>query len=304
MIDQARVVGIGHCACRSTMQRCDAPREACMMFDDTCDFLAITFSANREILRTFGPDSREMEDAVLRLDKDIAHLLSFLEREVGRENLLVVLTASRGISYDVKQMTELRMPTGFFNPNQAMTILRSYLNVVYGESNWVKGYHNHQIYLDHVMIEDANINLYAMQDRVADFMMQFSGVSHVMTAHTLREAGNSSPVFMKIQNGFFPKRSGDVFVILNPGWQEKNGHEMNTGSGFWYDSHVPLIWYGWKIPRKNSSRRIDIRTAELLGQSQSQLIRPIVPCSHHDDSVSGRPRRELAYCHRTRHDKG
>ncbi len=226
--------------------------------DDTCDFLAITFSANREILRTFGPDSREMEDAVLRLDKDIAHLLSFLEREVGRENLLVVLTASRGISYDVKQMTELRMPTGFFNPNQAMTILRSYLNVVYGESNWVKGYHNHQIYLDHVMIEDANINLYAMQDRVADFMMQFSGVSHVMTAHTLREAGNSSPVFMKIQNGFFPKRSGDVFVILNPGWQEKNGHEMNTGSGFWYDSHVPLIWYGWKIPRKNSSRRIDM----------------------------------------------
>ncbi len=39
MIDQARVVGIGHCACRSTMNRCDAPREACMMFDDTCDFL-------------------------------------------------------------------------------------------------------------------------------------------------------------------------------------------------------------------------------------------------------------------------
>jgi hypothetical protein len=226
--------------------------------DDTCDFLAVSFSANREILRTFGPESVEMEDAVLRLDNDLAHLLSFLEKEVGRENMLVVLTASRGVSYDVKQMTRLKIPTGFFNPNQAMTLLSSYLNVIYGERYWVKGYHNHQIYLDHVMIEDAGLNLYAMQDRVADFMLQFSGVSHVMTAHTLNEAGNSSPVFMKIQNGFYPKRSGDVFIVLNPGWQEKNGHAINTGSGFWYDSHVPLVWYGWKIPRKTSSRRIDM----------------------------------------------
>ena len=226
--------------------------------DDTCDFLAITFSANREILRTFGPASREMEDALLRLDKDLAHLISFLEQEVGRENTLILLTASRGVACDVKQMDGLGMPSGFFNPNQAMTLLRSYLNVVYGEGNWVKGYYNHQIYLDHVMIEDANINLYAMQDRVADFMIQFTGVSHVMTAHTLREAGNSSPVFMKIQNGFFPKRSGDVFVVLNPGWQEKNSTEMNTGSGFWYDSHVPLIWYGWKIARGTSFHRIDM----------------------------------------------
>ena len=226
--------------------------------DDTCDFLAITFSANHRILRNFGAHSREMEDALLRLDRDIAHLLSFLEREVGRENMLVVLTGSHGISNDVKQMTSLKMPTGYFNPHQAMTLLRSYLNVIYGEANWVKGFHNHQIYLDHVMIEDANINLYSMQDRVADFMLQFSGISHVMTAHALREAGNSSPVFMKIQNGFFPKRSGDVFVVLNPGWQEKDGGTNITGSGFWNDSHVPLIWYGWKIPRRTSFHRIDM----------------------------------------------
>ncbi len=226
--------------------------------DDTCDFLSITFSANRHILRTFGASSQEMEDALLRLDRDIAHLLSFLEREVGRENLLVVLTGTHGISHDVKQMSHLKMPAGYFNPNQAMTLLRSYLNVIYGEANWIKGFHNHQIYLDHVMIEDANINLYAMQDRVADFMLQFSGISHVMTAHALQEAGNSSPVFMKIQNGFFPKRSGDVFVVLNPGWQEKDGGTGITGSGFWNDSHVPLIWYGWKIPRRTSFHRIDM----------------------------------------------
>ncbi len=218
--------------------------------DDTCDFLAVVFSAGKYVLQTFGRDSREMEDLLLRLDHDVAHLLSFLEREVGRENLLVILTATRGVSPDAQYLESLKMPAGYFNPNQAMSLLRSYLNVIYGEALWVKGYHNHQIYLDHVLIEDANISLYSMQDRVADFMLQFTGVSHVMTAHALREAGNSNPVFMKIQNGFYPKRSGDVFVVLDPGWQEKNGHQETTGAGFWYDTHVPLIWYGWRIPRK------------------------------------------------------
>ncbi len=226
--------------------------------DDTCDFLAVVFSAGHYVAETFGSDSREMEDLLIRLDQDLAHLISFLEREVGRENLLLILTATRGVSPDPSYLTEMKLPAGYFHPNQAVALLRSYLNVIYGEGNWVKGYHNHQIYLDHVLIEDANISLYAMQDRVADFILQFTGVSHVMTAHALRESGNNNPVFRKIQNGFYPKRSGDVFVVLDPGWQEKGDGVGTTGAGFWYDSHVPLIWYGWKIPRTTITREVQM----------------------------------------------
>jgi len=226
--------------------------------DNTCDFLGVVFSANHYILDAFGPMSVEAEDAMLRLDQDIADFISFIDKEIGKENVLLILTASRGITPDPTYMQTLRMPSGYFNPNQAMALLRSYLNVIYGEGNWVKGYHNHQIYLNHILIENANLNLYTMQDKVADFMIQFIGVNRTITAHALRESGNTGDLFIRLQNGYFPKRSGDIFVILDPGWEEKTGDKESNGTGFWYDSHVPLIWYGWKMPRKIIYYPVDI----------------------------------------------
>jgi Pyruvate/2-oxoacid:ferredoxin oxidoreductase delta subunit/DNA-binding transcriptional ArsR family regulator len=39
LIDEAEVLGLAHCACRTAFANCDAPLEACMLFDDTCRYL-------------------------------------------------------------------------------------------------------------------------------------------------------------------------------------------------------------------------------------------------------------------------
>ena len=58
-----------------------------------------------------------------------------------------------------------------------MQLLRSYLNAVYGEGDWVKGYSERQVFLNRTLIEDAKIPLEDVQKKVARFLVQFSGVA-------------------------------------------------------------------------------------------------------------------------------
>jgi len=56
---------------------------------------------------------------------------------------------------------------------------------------------------------------------------------------------------VKFQNSYNQRRSGDVIINLEPGWVERNGKVTSANSPYDYDSHVPLIFYGWKTKRKS-----------------------------------------------------
>lgn len=217
--------------------------------DDYPDVITIGFDATEAIGRQYGPNSVEMEDAFLRLDQELAHLLTFIDEQVGKENALVFLTAEHGLAEIPDYLTDKKIPAGYFNYMGAMSLLGSYLNVVYGNGEWIKSYHTQQIYLNHNLIEDAKIPLAEIQTKVAQFMLQFSGVANTVTATTLQTANFTNGIFANIQNGFNQKRSGDVIVNLKSGWVEKDEGATGSTSGYSYDTRVPLIWYGWKIGR-------------------------------------------------------
>ena len=217
--------------------------------DDYPDVITIGFDATEAIGRQYGPNSVEMEDAFLRLDQELAHLLTFIDEQVGKENALVFLTAEHGLAEIPDYLTDKKIPAGYFNYMGAMSLLGSYLNVVYGNGEWIKSYHTQQIYLNHNLIEDAKIPLAEIQTKVAQFMLQFSGVANTVTATTLQTANFTNGIFANIQNGFNQKRSGDVIVNLKSGWVEKDEDATGSTSGYSYDTRVPLIWYGWKIGR-------------------------------------------------------
>jgi predicted AlkP superfamily pyrophosphatase or phosphodiesterase len=227
--------------------------------DDVTDFLSISFSATDYIGHRFGPSSVEMGDAIFRLDKEIADLLTFLNDSLGKKNVLVYFTASHGISEIPTVLSKNRIPAGYFMQNQALQLLRSYLNAVYGEGDWVKGYSERQIFLNRTLIEDARIPLEEIQKKVSRFLVQFSGVSsaYPYTAFEANDYNNGN--LRKIINSFSPQRSGDVIVTLNPGWVEKEGNSVtHHNSPYEYDSHVPLIWYGWSVNRASVSRHVNM----------------------------------------------
>lgn len=227
--------------------------------DDVTDFLSICYSATDNIGHRFGPSSREMGDAILRLDDEIRYLLTYLNDSIGKRNILIYFTSSHGISEIPAVLERNRIPSGYFRQNQALQLLRSYMNAVYGEGDWVKGYSERQVFLNRTLIEDARLSLEEVQKKVARFLVQFSGVAaaYPYSVFEANDFGNGN--LKRIMNNFNPQRSGDVIITLNPGWVEKEGdYVTNHNSPYECDSHVPLIWYGWTVNRAVVSRKVNM----------------------------------------------
>ena len=222
------------------------------------DILLVGFSASEYIGKLYGANSVEMEDIFLRLDRDLEHFLSFIDENIGVENTLLFLTADHGIAYIPKYLEASGVPSGIFNQYQAMSLLGSYLNVLYGKGDWIKLYDNQQIYLNQNLIEDSKLSLESFQTTVAQFMVQFTGVANTMTTTTLQKSNFTTGIFYKMQNSYNQKRTGDVILNLEPGWIDKSDNATLPNSSYSYDAHVPLFWFGWKIPRKTIYQAVDI----------------------------------------------
>jgi hypothetical protein len=223
---------------------------------EVTDLIHIGFNATTFLAEKFTTWSVEMQDTYLRLDGDLAHLLEFLDSELGLENVLVYLTAENAHAVDPRYLEAHRIPSGFFNYRTSISLLRSYLNAVYGQGDWVTFYHAHQIYLNHQLIEDSGLTLEEVQSRVASFMVQMEGVSNAIQSHVLQRNHFTDGVLQRIQNSYYQKRSGDVIIYLTPGWIEHSNMAENTLSEFKYAPHVPLIFYGWKVKRNSLAYRV------------------------------------------------
>jgi predicted AlkP superfamily pyrophosphatase or phosphodiesterase len=254
--------------------------------DEIPDFLSVCYSSTDYIGHRFGPSSVETGDAILRLDKEIEKLLTFLYDNLGKKNILVYFTSAHGVSEIPAVMGDTRIPAGYFKQNQALQLLRSYLNAVYGEGNWVKGFSERQIFLNRALIEDARIPLEDIQKKTARFMVQFSGVASAYPYYAFEANDFGNGHLRKIVNNFSPQRSGDVIVILNPGWVEKEEDQVtNHNSPYEYDSHVPLIWYGWTVNRSTVMRKVNMTD---VAATLSSLCRVPYP-----NACTGEPMSEL-----------
>jgi len=219
------------------------------------DIIHIGFNATKYLADHFSTWSVETQDTYLRLDQDLEHLLTFLDEQLGMENVLVYLTAENAMAVDPRYLSESRIPSGYFNYRTSVSLLKSYLNAIYGRGEWVSFYYAQQIYLNHQLIEDSNLSLNEVQDQVARFMVQMAGVSNAVQSYVLQQNYFTDGVLHRIQNSYYQKRSGDVILYLTPGWVE-HSKVGSAFSEFRYAPHVPMIFYGWKINRVSIPYRV------------------------------------------------
>ncbi len=177
----------------------------------------------------------------------------------GAENVLFVLTSDHGASgaWDAGTVKRDR-----FNVSQFKMILNSFLGVQFGAGggeDWVLDYIDGQLYLNHNLIYKNNLSLVEVQNRAATFALQFRGVSHVLTSTALRSGYYGAGYGQRMQNSFYPRRGGDLMLCLMPGWiEERPDSRSLPGSMYDYDTHVPLILFGWRIPAREVDTEIDM----------------------------------------------
>lgn len=224
--------------------------------DATPDLLCVCLDASRRISEAYGPESVEVEDMYYRLDRDLADFLTFVFAQVRDGNATVVLTSDHGTSPSYDATTE---EPDRFNARQFEVIVNGFLNVRYGTGDWVVTYGDKCIWLNHNLIYERGLDLADVQNEVAIFAMQFRGVSHALSATAMRSSYFGSGYARRMQNSFYPRRSGDVILNLMPGWiEERDRCRSMSGSMYGYDTEVPLVFYGTGAGQQHVQRRVDM----------------------------------------------
>src|SRR5690554_1249471 len=225
---------------------------------NTTDMLAMSFSATDAVGHQFGPSSVEVQDTYLRLDRAMAKLLDYLDENFGKENVLLFLTSDHAASYVTSYLVEEGIPGGYIDNKENLTALRSFMEKKYGEDLFLT-MSNFDIFLNRPLIEEKGLNLPAVQQEVAQFMMTLKGVAGAIPATVLANHEFTQGIRARVQKGYNQKRSGDVSIWLEPHTLSGSNTRGTTHGSPWnYDSHAPMHWYGWTVPAGRSSYPVNI----------------------------------------------
>ena len=261
--------------------------------DEFPDLLAISYSATDVAGHTFGPQSVEIQDMYLRLDQNIEELLNTLDEQVGRENYTLFLTADHAAIPNAQFSDDHKLPAGIAPITTLQFALANFLNNKYEQQNILQKFNYEQVYLDQDLILKSGLDLSSVQRSAADFLLTQDGIVGALTAHELLSENYEDGARHKVQNGFHPKRSGDIIVTFLPGYVQNTTAGMTLdklkgtthGSGYNYDSHVPLLWMGAGIPGGSSVREVNVTD---IAPSLAMILKLQLP-----SGSSGKPLQEL-----------
>ncbi len=226
--------------------------------DDVTDFLTLSYSSTDYIGHNFGVNAKEIQDTYLRLDNDLARLLTALDEKVGEGNYTLFLTSDHGGVHVPSYLQSVKIPSGYFDHQNFVRSLEEFVDEKFGLDDLILNVSNNQIFFnqDTLLVEDLNPQ--DLERAVAQFCLQFERINMVYTRSQLEGATFSGGIAELLDNGYHQKRSGDVLLVLEPSVIVYSRTGSTHGSGQNYDTHAPLIFYGNGIKKGSSTERTEI----------------------------------------------
>lgn len=211
------------------------------------DFLALSFSSTDYVGHQFGPNSVEAEDCYIRFDKDLADFLSYLDKTIGEGNYLVFLTADHGAA-NANGFSKLhQIPTGSVADKDLKTIVNKEIKNQIGIDSMVLDFDNMQLYLKE-MPADKHIDMVRLKNVLTtNIGSNNSPIRLALDLHATQLETLPDAILQPITNGYYPKRSGDIQIVYEPAVLEDRALGTTHGTFYNYDTHIPLVWYGWGV---------------------------------------------------------
>lgn len=226
--------------------------------DDITDFLTVSYSSPDYIGHNFGVNSVEVQDNYLRLDKELARLLTGLDEKVGKGNYTVFLSADHGAIHVPTFLKSEKLAAGYFKTSQLRKDLRAFAKKKYKTEEVIANISNQQVFLDYKFLEKKKLKVSKVERDFKEYLMTYPGIAQVYTRETLENTQLTRMISGKVQNGFNPKRSGDVVYVLEPGVISYPKTGSTHGSPYAYDTHIPIIFYGKGIKNGQSTHPVEI----------------------------------------------
>ncbi|TDN93450.1 type I phosphodiesterase/nucleotide pyrophosphatase [Salegentibacter sp. 24] len=226
--------------------------------DDITDVLTLSYSSTDYIGHNFGVNSKEVQDAYLRLDQNIAEVLKQLDEKVGKGNYTVFLTADHGGVDVPAYLKSVNIPAGYFESDEFTKALKEFTLKEFEVENLIESVYNSQVFFNYEVMEQTGINFSELQSKVAHYILQLDQIDKVFTRDQLSSGSFVTGAGSAIQNGFNQKRSGDVVYVLDPATIVYSKTGSTHGSGLMYDTHAPLIFYGNGVKHGSTTKRTEI----------------------------------------------
>jgi predicted AlkP superfamily pyrophosphatase or phosphodiesterase len=227
--------------------------------DADTDFLALSYSCPDIVGHAMGPNSMEIEDTYIRLDRNIEDLLKKLDQEMGQGNYLVFLTADHAVVDVPQSLKDNRIPAGNFAQTNMEASLNDFLQKYFPGKKVIDKISNDQVFLNQDLFigdpKTAGIDMLIATELITNYLQSVEGIAQVFPKAIIKQgAYNETGIKGMMVRGYNFKRSGDIAYQLEPSWISGGGAQGTThGSGYSYDTHVPILFFGKGIKKGKSS---------------------------------------------------
>ena len=232
--------------------------------DEIPDYLSISFSSTDYVGHLFGASSLESEDNIARLDRTLADLFAYVDKKVGLDNTLIVLSADHGQPEIPGHLHELGIKDAFYFDTKALdkapaiAALKKKFGI--GE-DLIEAYFQPYVYLNRKLIQEKGLDQAMVEKVVAEELLKFDGVAAAVSSTALRTASLPDTALNRsILRNFHSKRSGDIYIVYEPNVfiNDFDGLTVASthGSPWRYDTFVPVMFAGAGLPHKSVSRAI------------------------------------------------